>query len=310
LAIVRRAVAALALMMTWSLGMGAAARPVEPPSAGEFQAGSSSAAAPTTTCDLIETAAAEHGLPVGYFTRLIWRESSFRPEVVSPVGAQGIAQFMPGTAAERGLADPFDPLQAIPASAQLLRALAERFGNLGLAAAAYNAGPRRVADWLAGTTSGLPRETRNYVAVITGRTVEDWQGMIPDSPVEPAGPTADTGANAEAGQNCLEVLAALNAPAPSAVAPRTPQDDVEWQPWGVQVAGNFSQERAMASYRSLQERYPMLADRDPLIVRQRNLSFGPRPMVHVRIPAPTREAANDLCRQLRDDGAACVVLKN
>jgi hypothetical protein len=52
--------------------------------------------------------------------------------------------------AERGLLDPFDPVQASPKAAQLLRELKEQFGNLGLAAAAYNAGPARVRDWLAG----------------------------------------------------------------------------------------------------------------------------------------------------------------
>src|SRR5437763_8039026 len=73
-----------------------------------------------TVCRLIERAAQANGLPVGFFTRIIWRESSFRAGVVSPAGAQGIAQFMPGTAAARGLADPFDPEQAIPKSARLL----------------------------------------------------------------------------------------------------------------------------------------------------------------------------------------------
>src|SRR5262245_17580460 len=60
-------------------------------------------------CRLIESSAAAQKLPVPFLTRLIWRESSFRAGVVSPKGAQGIAQFMPATAAERGLADPFDP---------------------------------------------------------------------------------------------------------------------------------------------------------------------------------------------------------
>src|SRR5688572_30669654 len=92
-------------------------------------------------CRLIETSAAAHALPVGLFTRLIWRESSFRLEVVSRAGAQGVAQFMPGTARGRGLADPFDPEAAIPAAAALLADLSRQFGNLGLAAAAYNAGP-------------------------------------------------------------------------------------------------------------------------------------------------------------------------
>jgi soluble lytic murein transglycosylase-like protein len=82
---------------------------------------------------------------------------------VSRAGAQGVAQFMPATARWRGLADPFDPVEAIAKSAKLLRDLRRDFGNLGLAAAAYNAGPARVRDWLAGRR-GLPRETRPCVA--------------------------------------------------------------------------------------------------------------------------------------------------
>src|SRR5437868_12940647 len=68
-------------------------------------------------CDLIETQAEQNGLPKDFFARLIWKESRFDPNAVSPVGAEGIAQFMPGTAKLRGLADPFDVGQAIPASA-------------------------------------------------------------------------------------------------------------------------------------------------------------------------------------------------
>ncbi|WP_310352330.1 lytic transglycosylase domain-containing protein [Methylobacterium sp. BE186] len=125
-------------------------------------------------CRLIEGSARTHRLPVPFLTRLIWRESSFRVGVVSPAGAQGVAQFMPGTARERGLLDPFDPEQAIPHAAHLLADHRRQFGNLGLAAAAYNGGPTRVANWLAGS-GGLPAETRSYVYAITGRPAEDWR---------------------------------------------------------------------------------------------------------------------------------------
>jgi soluble lytic murein transglycosylase-like protein len=126
-----------------------------------------------TICRLVENAAAQHSIPVPFLTRLIWQESTFRADVTSRAGAQGIAQFMPGTARERGLADPFDPEQAIPAAAFLLSDLRRTFGNLGLAAAAYNGGPGRVSTWLAGR-GGLPDETRDYVARITGRSADDW----------------------------------------------------------------------------------------------------------------------------------------
>src|SRR5882762_2546526 len=124
-------------------------------------------------CRMIEGAAAARHIPVDFFTRLIWQESSFRPGVISGAGAQGVAQFMPGTAAERGLGDPFDPEQAIPKSAELLDDLRMRFGNLGLAAAAYNGGPARIEAWLAGR-GALPGETRSYVSAITGQTADDW----------------------------------------------------------------------------------------------------------------------------------------
>src|SRR6202008_4279844 len=107
------------------------------------------------TCFLLEPAPLATDLPVEFFARVIWQESSFRPDAVGPVTrsgerAQGIAQFMPGTASERRLLDPFDPVQALPKSAEFPRELLDQFGNLGLAAAAYNAGPRRVQEWLAG----------------------------------------------------------------------------------------------------------------------------------------------------------------
>ena len=86
--------------------------------------------------DGVAAAAGENDLPVDFFARLIWQESRFDPTAVSRAGAQGVAQFMPATASARGLADPFDPIEAIAHSAKLLRDLRREFGNLGLAAAA------------------------------------------------------------------------------------------------------------------------------------------------------------------------------
>jgi hypothetical protein len=88
----------------------------------------------------------------------------------------GIAQFMPETAAETGLDNPFDPRKAIPASAHFLRELRLEFGNLGFVAAAYNAGARRVIEWLEHRNS-LPRETRGYVVRVTGLSVDAWRKM-------------------------------------------------------------------------------------------------------------------------------------
>ncbi|MET4797868.1 lytic transglycosylase domain-containing protein [Bradyrhizobium sp. LB11.1] len=124
-------------------------------------------------CRALKEAAEESGIPVPFFARLLWQESRFRSNEVSQAGAQGVAQFMPETAAEVGLDDPFDAMKALPASARFLRKLRDDFGNLGLAAAAYNAGPGRIQKWLA-KESELPRETRDYVRIITGTKAEDW----------------------------------------------------------------------------------------------------------------------------------------
>ncbi|MDO9412496.1 MAG: lytic transglycosylase domain-containing protein [Pseudolabrys sp.] len=126
-------------------------------------------------CHSLTKSAQINDIPAPFFIRLLFQESGFKPGAVSPVGAQGIAQFMPATAVGMGVSNPFDPREAIPASARLLNELLQQFGNLGLAAAAYNAGPKRISDWLASKGKGkLPEETQGYVKTITGKTVEHW----------------------------------------------------------------------------------------------------------------------------------------
>jgi hypothetical protein len=130
----------------------------------------------TELCSRAALVAEANDLPVPFFTNLIQQESGFRPHVVSSAGAQGIAQFMPKTGASFGLVNPFDPIHALAVSARFLGDLFHQFGNLGLAAAAYNAGPKRVEDWLA-KRGKLPAETRNYVQSITGRPAEHWAAV-------------------------------------------------------------------------------------------------------------------------------------
>jgi soluble lytic murein transglycosylase-like protein len=140
-----------------------------------------------TICATLDRSAGQNGLPLDFFTRLIWQESRFDSFSVSHAGAQGIAQFMPGTARLVGLINPFDPIQALPKSAALLRELRAQFGNLGLAAAAYNAGPKRIEDWLA-NRKPLPQETQAYVRIITGRSAQEWTN--PDARTWEAAPAA------------------------------------------------------------------------------------------------------------------------
>ena len=246
-------------------------------------------------CGVIEAAARQHALPVAFFTRLLWQESGFRPGAVSPKGAQGIAQFMPGTAQGRGLVDPFDPLAAIPASAHLLGDLKAQFGNLGLAAAAYNAGSARVADWIAGTSS-LPSETQDYVLSITGEPVQSWMAT------EAAHPAAAEEAD------CLQLAGRLRtSPAAASPSPNVPTGS---GPWGVQVAGNYSRARVLADYAELQRRFPaIVGGKPPMVVRTRLGGRGMRMFYRVRVPAQSREEATRICGRLKDAGGPCIILK-
>lgn len=133
-------------------------------------------------CAALGEAAAANDLPTPFLIRLLFQESAFQADLVSRSGALGVAQFMPLTAESVGLGNPFDPLEAIPASAKLLRTLSQRFGNLGLAAAAYNAGPSRIQAWLS-SKGKVPTETQAYVTRITGRAIENWKLADTGTPV-------------------------------------------------------------------------------------------------------------------------------
>src|SRR5262245_48843405 len=152
---------------------------VGPEPAKPVQGAKSAGTSGSDICRVVTQSAADNGLPLEFFTRLIWQESRFNPNAISPKGAQGIAQFMPGTASGRGLVDPFEPAQALREAASYLRELRTTFrGSLGLAAAAYNAGPGRVEAWLAGR-GGLPGETRAYVRAVIGHDAERWASERP-----------------------------------------------------------------------------------------------------------------------------------
>ena len=113
----------------------------------------------------IGRAAARWNVSAGLLAAQLLAESNFNPYAVSPAGAQGIAQFMPGTAAAYGLRDPFDALAAIDAQAHLMSDLLRQFGSISLALAAYNAGPGPVEACQC--VPSIP-ETEAYVARILG----------------------------------------------------------------------------------------------------------------------------------------------
>lgn len=114
-------------------------------------------------------AAKTHGLDPALLQALAWQESRGRMDAVSPKGALGVMQLMPGTAAELGVR-PDDLVENIRGGALYLRRQLDRFGSIPLALAAYNAGPGAVLRY-----GGIPpyRETRNYVATIMARCRPD-----------------------------------------------------------------------------------------------------------------------------------------
>lgn len=117
----------------------------------------------------IAKAARTHGIDRKVLETLLLTESGFRHNAVSSKGAMGLGQLMPGTAAELGVSDPFDPEENIDAAAYYLSKMLERFGSLKLALAAYNAGPDAVEKY-----RGVPpyKETRAFVEKIMGRVSE------------------------------------------------------------------------------------------------------------------------------------------
>jgi hypothetical protein len=253
-------------------------------------------------CLMIESAAKAANLPVEFFVHVIWQESHFQSSAVGPMTrsgqrAQGIAQFMPGTARERGLLDPFNPVLALPKAADFLAELRRQFGNLGLAAAAYNAGPRRVQEWLAGN-GGIPAETQNYVLAITGRGLEDWVGRN------------DKVLENEAKANCQEMVALLRQK-PSRFVSQLEQSVTRavTKPWGVQIATGFDRDRALAAYSLAVKKLDSVIGQQtnpalqPILFRSRGTSS----FYQVRIGTNSRREAENLCKRIRTADGACIV---
>lgn len=245
-------------------------------------------------CAAIATSADAHGVPRDFFARLIWKESRFDVRATSPVGAQGIAQFMPGTAKERGLTDPYDFAEALPASAAMLKDLRKAFGNWGLAAAAYNAGPTRVSRWI---SSGgfLPLETEAYVLDITGGSADSFAAGAEITPR-----ALDSKLSFDAACRRLPIIRFAT----------ISMAQIRPKPWGIQIAGNFKRAVAANQLQQLRRSFPaVLSKHQPVISRNRS-AMGRRGIYAVRIGADSRTEADKICAQLRSSGGACIVTRN
>ena len=211
------------------------------------------------------------------------------------MGAQGIAQFMPATAAMRGLVNAFEPLQALRESASYLRELRMTFrGNLGLAAAAYNAGPAAVEAWLAGR-GYLPFETQAYVRIVTGYAAEAW--IAKPTPQLETSARADRRALRRAGEGPPRE----RAPSPAALV----------QPglgtMGRPACRQLVRRRRACRLRTAAAQIPV----DPGRPAAAGHEQPPGRAVHRsrlgKDPAPMRTL---LCAKLHAAGGACIVLRN
>lgn len=249
-------------------------------------------------CKLIERNAADHGLDPAFLARLLWKESRFEPSAVSPAGALGIAQFMPGTADLYWLDDPFNPAQAISKAAWYLGHLRNRFGNIGLAAVAYNGGENRAARFIAQATT-LPYETVDYVESITGFSAHRWRdnppapgelrlSLDPDQPFRSA-------CERMAGERRLREF---NTQPPA-------------MPWGVVVASHPSQAGAAQQVARLNRTLrPILEDGARVGYVRKRLNGMPRAVYTAQIGYGSRAEATRFCTRFKTLGGRCIVLKN
>lgn len=249
------------------------------------------------TCQQIENTSRRYDLDAGFFARLLWQESRFDPNALSPAGAQGIAQFMPQTAKLRNLPDSYNPAQAIERSAQYLGVMQRTYGNAGLAAIAYNGGERR-ADGFTKEGKGLARETINYVQIITGLTAERWR----DDPPQ----THDFRLNGDQPflQACVRMaqkrkLTKLGPPPP------------RFKLWGVQIGFGRNKKVARANVARLTQRCSSLVRKEKVNYISVKSRVRTQPDYFMgRIGRNTRKEADKLCRTLKSRGCICRVYRN
>ena len=251
----------------------------------------------TDICQLIERNAAQNNLDPSFLARLLWKESRFEPNAISPKGAQGIAQFMPGTADLYDLEDPFNPAQAIVKAAWYLGHLTDRFGNIGMAAIAYNGGENRAARFMARQTT-LPYETLDYVEAITGHDALAWRDNPPASEdlrltLNPDLPFQDACIKLAGDRQLREFM----------VQPRI-------YPWGVILASHPNQSGAARQVSRLNRSLrPVLENRRVGYVRKR-LTGMPRAVYTAQVGFESRNEAASFCLRLKRLGGHCIVLAN
>ncbi|MHA6345779.1 lytic transglycosylase domain-containing protein [Roseivivax sp. CAU 1761] len=249
------------------------------------------------TCQAIEHFAAVHALDPGFFARLIWQESRFDPNALSHANARGIAQFIDSTAYLRGLADSYNPAEALEHSAHYLGEMTRRYGNQGLAAVGYNGGEKR-AEGLIARRAGLAQETIDYVRIITGLSAETWRDAPPETrDFRLQGDMPFQEACRDLAQN--RRLTRYKPPAPARA------------PFGVQLAYGLSEAAARSAFETRSRACRAgIQGRQLDIVPVRNRVSGRKRYYMARLGAKSAGDAHALCDRLRAQGCVCAVYKN
>lgn len=249
------------------------------------------------TCTAIETFATRHGLDPHFLARLIWQESRFDPNALSPVGAQGIAQFMPYVARRRGLADSYNPAEALDHSARYLSEMVQKYGNVGLAAIGYNGGEGRAERLIAGT-GGLAQETVDYVAIITGIPHRNWLETPAPQPDLRLSPDKSFAAA------CRDLAKDRRISPLKPVAPAI-------LPWGIQLAFGTTQEAARAKFDDRTRACTaLIRDQTPDLIYQKSRASPKGGYFFARLGRDTRDAAWRDCVEMKRAGCVCAVYRN
>ena len=249
------------------------------------------------TCNAIEGFAARHGLNPDFFARLIWQESRFDPNALSPAGAEGIAQFMPRTAKRRGLSDSYNPAEALEHSAQYLAEMAAKYGSLGLAAVGYNGGEGRAEGLLAGT-GGLAQETVDYVRIITGVPHQNWLEEplpAPDLRLSRTLPFAKA---------CHDLARNRRMTKLKPVAPAQ-------RPWGIQMAFGVTKAAARAKFAERTARCKaLIKGQKPDLVFEKSRASPKGGYYMARLGRDSRDQAWRDCAKMKKAGCLCAVYPN
>lgn len=249
------------------------------------------------TCNAIESFALRHGLDPHFFARLIWQESRFDPNALSPAGARGIAQFMPHTAKRRGLKDAYNPAEALAHSALYLAEMTARYGNLGLAAVGYNGGEARAEGVIAGT-GGLAQETVDYVRIITGVPYPEW--------LEYPAPAPDLRLSKTLPFDlaCFDLARNRRMTALRYALPGL-------KPWGIQMAFGTSKTTARTNFKEMTRACASLVKGEaPDLVFKKSRAAPNGGYYMVRLGRRDREKAMDDCAAFRKSGCICKVYRN